>query len=99
LGTDRHARRAQEGQLQGGSSLGYRSSFVLNAQLEMHDRMPVLLMLSQFERWLSSEMDADELKSAPDDYLQSWCVSKRVNSTKADKDDPFLIKEIEPMAL
>lgn len=66
---------------------------------EMHDRMPVLLTPSQFERWLGGDMGADELKPAPDDYLQSWRVSKRVNSSKADKDDPSLITEIELAAL
>ena len=66
---------------------------------EMHDRMPVLLMPSQFGHWLSGEMGADELRPARDDYLQSWRVSKRVNSSKADKDDASLIKEIELAAL
>jgi putative SOS response-associated peptidase YedK len=40
-------------------------------------------------------MGADELKPAPDDYLQSWQVSKRVNSSKADKDDASLVEEME----
>ena len=32
------------------------------------------------------------LKPAPNDYLQRWPVSKRVNSSKADKDDASLIE-------
>jgi putative SOS response-associated peptidase YedK len=66
---------------------------------EMHDRMPMLLMPSQFEHSLNGEMSADELKPAPDDHLRSWRVSKRVNSSKADKDDASLIKEVELAAL
>jgi putative SOS response-associated peptidase YedK len=62
---------------------------------EVHDRMPVLLMPDQFEHWLSGNMDVDELKPAPDDYLQKWPVSKRVNSSKADKDDSTLVEMIK----
>ena len=59
---------------------------------EVHDRMPVLLQPEQFDRWLSGEMGVEELKPAPNDYLQRWAVSKRVNSSKADKDDATLIR-------
>ena len=31
----------------------------------------------------------------PNDYLQRWAVSKRVKSSKADKDDATLIEPIE----
>jgi len=58
---------------------------------EVHDRMPVLLKPDQFDHWLSGEMTVEELKPAPNDYLQRWTVSKRVNSSKADKDDPTLV--------
>jgi len=57
---------------------------------EVHDRMPVLLPPEQFDRWLSNDMGVEELKPAPNDYLQRWPVSKRVNSSKADKDDSTL---------
>jgi putative SOS response-associated peptidase YedK len=59
---------------------------------EVHDRMPVLLMPQQFDHWLSGNMGVEELKPAPNDYLQRWTVSKRVNSSKADKDDATLIE-------
>jgi putative SOS response-associated peptidase YedK len=62
---------------------------------EAHDRMPVLLQPEQFEHWLSGDMGVEELKPAPNDYLQRWAVSKRVNSSKADKDDATLIEPIE----
>ena len=53
---------------------------------EVHDRMPVVLMPEQFEHWLSGEMGVEELKPAPNDYLQRWAVSKRVNSSRAGKE-------------
>ena len=65
---------------------------------EVHDRMPVLLMPGQFEHRLSGGMGVEELKTAPNDYLQRWPVSKRVNSSKADKDDASLTDKVEPAA-
>jgi hypothetical protein len=38
------------------------------------------------------------LKPAPNDYLQRWPVSKRVNSSKADADDPSLIDRVQSEA-
>jgi putative SOS response-associated peptidase YedK len=54
--------------------------------------MPVLLRPDQFDHWLSGNMIVEELTPAPNDYLQRWAVSKRVNSSKADKDDATLIE-------
>jgi putative SOS response-associated peptidase YedK len=62
---------------------------------EIHDRMPVFLTEQQFAAWLSGEAGAGILKSAPNDFLQRWPVSKRVNSSKADADDETLIEQIE----
>jgi putative SOS response-associated peptidase YedK len=62
---------------------------------EVHDRMPVLLTEAQFAPWLSGEAGGGILKPAPNDYLQRWPVSKRVNSSKADADDPTLIERVE----
>ena len=61
--------------------------------------MPVLLMPDQFEHWLSGSMGVDDLKPAPDDYLQRWPVSKRVNSSKADMHDLTLIDRVELAAV
>jgi putative SOS response-associated peptidase YedK len=52
----------------------------------------------QFEHWLNGHMGVEELKPAPNDYLQRWAVSKRVNSSKADKDDATLIEPIKAAA-
>jgi putative SOS response-associated peptidase YedK len=38
------------------------------------------------------------LKPAPNDHLQRWPVSKRVNSSKADADDATLVDNIEVAA-
>jgi putative SOS response-associated peptidase YedK len=60
---------------------------------EVHDRMPALLTEKQFDQWLSGEAGTEILKPAPNDYLQRWPVSKRVNSSKADKDDGSLTEK------
>jgi putative SOS response-associated peptidase YedK len=65
---------------------------------EVHDRMPVLLTEEQFASWLSGEAGMELLKPEPNDYLQRWPVSKRVNSSKADADDPTLIEPIQQVA-
>ena len=65
---------------------------------EMHDRMPVLLKLGQFEQWLSGDMGAEELKPIENNYLQRWAVSKRINSSKADSNDPTLIDAVRQAA-
>ena len=65
---------------------------------EAHDRMPVLLQPDQLDHWLSGDMTVEELKPAPNDYLQRWAVSKRVNSSKADKDDATLIEPVKQAA-
>jgi putative SOS response-associated peptidase YedK len=62
---------------------------------EIHDRMPVFLREGQFEPWLSGEAGAGILKPAPNDYLQRWPVSRRVNSSKADAEDATLIEPVE----
>ena len=61
---------------------------------EVHDRMPVILAKKDFEPWLRSEAGLELLKPAPEDPLQRWPVSKRVNSSKAPVDDPTLIEQI-----
>ena len=60
----------------------------------VHDRMPVLLAGKDFEPWLSREAGVELLKPAPDDVLQCWPVSKRVNSSQAPGDDPTLIDRV-----
>jgi putative SOS response-associated peptidase YedK len=62
---------------------------------EVHDRMPALLTEEQFDPWLSGRAGVEYLKPAPNAYLQRWSVSKRVNSSKADKDDATLSEKAD----
>ena len=63
---------------------------------EVHDRMPVLLTEEQFEPWLRGEGRAWNIsKPAPNDFLQRWPGSKRVNSSRADAEDATLIEPVE----
>ena len=63
---------------------------------DFHDRMPVLLASGQHERWLARDDGAmlNMFRPAPDDYLQVWPVSRRVNSSRAPSDDQSLIEQI-----
>jgi putative SOS response-associated peptidase YedK len=56
--------------------------------------MPVLLADRDFEPWLSGSAGLELLKPAPDDLLQRWPVSKRVNSSRASDDDATLIDRV-----
>ncbi len=62
---------------------------------EVHDRMPMLLTEKQFEPWLTGGAGQDYLKPPPNDFLQKWPVSKRVNSSRTDADDSTLIGRVE----
>lgn len=68
----------------------------------IHDRMPAMLAERDWSRWL----DPDErevgalaamLAPAPEDFLDAYLVSERVN--RADNDDPELIRRVEPDTL
>jgi putative SOS response-associated peptidase YedK len=61
---------------------------------EVHDRMPVLLAEKDFEPWLTGKAGLELLKLAPNDMLQRWPVSKRVNSSKAPAEDATLIDRV-----
>jgi putative SOS response-associated peptidase YedK len=62
--------------------------------IKIHDRMPVLLQPKDFDRWLDGTAGTELLKPAPNDYLQVWPVSRRVNSSRAAGDDPALIDRV-----
>ena len=63
---------------------------------EVHNRMPIMLDPKDFDQWERGDAkDAAALmKPAEDELLQKWPVSKRVNSSRADENDPTLIEEI-----
>jgi putative SOS response-associated peptidase YedK len=60
---------------------------------KIHDRMPVLLQPKDFDRWLTGNAGTELLKPEANDYLQTWPVSRRVNSSRAPGDDPTLIEQ------
>ncbi len=65
-----------------------------NVVAEVHDRMPVLLAVRDFERWLDGSAGLEVLRPAADDVLQRWPVSKRVNSSRAPAKDYTLIDRV-----
>jgi putative SOS response-associated peptidase YedK len=65
-----------------------------NFVADIHDRMPVLLADKDFEPWLNGSAGLELVKPAPDDLLQSWPVSKRVNSSRASDEDATLIDSV-----
>jgi hypothetical protein len=50
-------------------------------------------MFLQGRRW-----GVEELKPVENDYLHRWAVSKRINSSKADSNDPTLIDAVRQAA-
>jgi putative SOS response-associated peptidase YedK len=61
---------------------------------KIHDRMPVLLQPKDFDGWLNGTAGIELLRPAPENYLQTWPVSRRVNSSRAPRDDPTLIDRV-----
>jgi putative SOS response-associated peptidase YedK len=60
-----------------------------------HDRMPVILDWSDAGARMSGESAAELLRPAPEDALQQWTVSVRVNRSGVGDDDPALIEPVE----
>jgi putative SOS response-associated peptidase YedK len=68
----------------------------------VHDRMPVMLDRDAWDRWLDRDLTdgeavVDLLRPAPDDLLELWPVSPRVNSAR--NDDERLIEREDPLTL
>jgi putative SOS response-associated peptidase YedK len=57
-------------------------------------RMPAILEPSDFNAWLSGTGGTELLRSAADEKLRMWSVSRRVNKTGSGDDDPTLIDEV-----
>ena len=62
---------------------------------EVHDRMPVVLESDRFTLWLENEAGLEILAPAAEGALQRWPVSRRVNSSKAPKDDESLTEPVD----
>jgi putative SOS response-associated peptidase YedK len=60
---------------------------------DIHDRMPVILQLSDYGRWLSDEPDPRELmRPFVADLMRIWPISTRVN--KPANDDPAIVEPV-----
>ena len=59
-----------------------------------HGRMPIILEWSSARDWLRGANSAALLRPAPENALQEWVVSARVNRTGIGDDDPALIEAI-----
>lgn len=60
---------------------------------DIHDRMPVILAPDQFQRWLTCASGTEVLRPAPEELLQMWPVSLKVNRVGNDS-DPTLIEAV-----
>jgi putative SOS response-associated peptidase YedK len=72
---------------EGGAPLASYAIITTNGNAFMqplHDRMPVVLTAAAQDAWLDPATPAPELQAllapAPEDYLEAWPVSRRVNS-------------------
>ena len=68
----------------------------------IHSRMPVMLAEQDWDTWLDPETGdvaalEEMLRPAPDDELEIYPVTKRVNSP--DNNDPDLVRRVEPDTL
>jgi putative SOS response-associated peptidase YedK len=59
-----------------------------------HDRMPIILERSSAGEWLRGADPAALLRPVPENALQEWVVSTRVNRTGFADDDPALIDPV-----
>jgi putative SOS response-associated peptidase YedK len=57
--------------------------------------MPVILDWRDAGGWMTGGSPGALLRPPPDDALQEWIVSTRVNRAGAGDDDPALIEPIE----
>jgi len=66
----------------------------------IHDRMPVMLMSEDYDRWLGRANSANELKSLlrpyDADLMEAYAVNPVVNSVKNDTDE--CIEPVKPLS-
>ena len=60
----------------------------------IHDRMPIVLDWREVGAWMDGDATgaAELLRAPPDDALQEWIVSQRVNKSGVGDDDASLIE-------
>ena len=71
---------------------------------QIHDRMPVILDLSQWEDWLYPGVKQAEhlllmLKPHDDSVMQAWPVTRELNRVGVRDDDGLLVPEPPPKML
>jgi len=54
----------------------------------------VILDTADIKSWLNGTAGPEPLKSAAEDRLRMWPVSRRVNKTGTGDDDPTLVDEV-----
>ena len=57
-----------------------------------HDRMPVILDWRDADAWMTGEDPGTLLRPPPEDALQEWIVSPRVNRSGVGDSDPALVE-------
>jgi putative SOS response-associated peptidase YedK len=65
---------------------------------EIHDRMPVFVAPERLDAWLTFKAGTEILEPASTGLVRAWPVSRRVNSSKAEKEDRTLVDEMPPGA-
>ncbi|MGD9657782.1 MAG: SOS response-associated peptidase [Methylocystis sp.] len=63
-----------------------------NWMSRFHDRMPIILDWRDAQSWIAGDSPAALLRSPPEDRLQEWIVSTRVNRAGVEDDDAALIE-------
>jgi putative SOS response-associated peptidase YedK len=57
----------------------------------VHDRMPVMLMMEDYDRWLGANSGLDEVRAMlrpyDADLMEAYAVSRAVNSVKNDTEE------------
>ena len=57
----------------------------------VHDRMPVMLMTEDYDRWLGANSELDELRAMlrpyDADLMEAYAVSRAVNSVRNDTEE------------
>ena len=64
---------------------------------EIHDRMPLIIAPTDYERWLGDEPDPHDLmRPFPAEPMRMWPISTRVN--KPENDDSSILEPIKLFA-
>jgi putative SOS response-associated peptidase YedK len=67
---------------------------------QLHDRMPLILAAKDWERWLTDKPESAQtlIQPCPDDWLEYFTVSRRVNSVANDGPELIDPEAFEPVS-